>query len=72
MDILTFFQDILTQSQLTEIKRAPTEKRMAALLLLAVFGRQKLSESSVTGRKQGGECRPALDREKVELIIGQY
>ena len=42
---------------------------MTVNLMTAVFERKVLAESSVTGKSKEG--RPALDRTKVELIIGK-
>lgn len=50
--------------------RSPNYKKMTVNLMTALFERSVLAESSVTGKSKEG--RPALDRTKVELIIGQY
>ena len=49
-----------------QIMRSPNLKNMTVNLMTALFARNVLAESSLTGK----EGRPALDRTKVELIIG--
>ena len=52
-----------------EVMRSPNFKKMTVNLMTALFERKVLAESSVTGKSKEG--RPALDRTKVELIIGK-
>ena len=52
-----------------EVMRSPNLKKMMVNLMTALFERKVLAESSVTGKSKEG--RPALDRTKVELIIGK-
>ena len=52
-----------------EVMRSPNLKKMTVNLMTALFERKVLAESSVTGKSKEG--RPALDRTKVELIIGK-
>ena len=51
-----------------EVMRSPNFKKMTVNLMMALFERKTLAESSVTGK--GKEGRPALDYSKVAMIIG--
>ena len=51
-----------------EIMRSHNFKKLTVNLMIALFERKDLAESSVTGKSKEG--RPALDPTKVELIIG--
>ena len=55
---------------MSEVLRSPGFRKMTVNLMTALFERKVLAESSVTGKSKDG--RPALDRRKVELIVGQY
>lgn len=44
-------------------------------LAVVVFGKDAMSTSSLTGRQSGAhkdvECKPSLDEEKLEAVIGE-
>lgn len=55
--------------QMKEVLRSNNFRKMTVNLMAAMFGRKVLAESSVTGKSKEG--RPALDKTKIDLIIGK-
>ena len=53
---------------MSEVMRSPNFKKMTINLMMALFERKVLAESSVAGKSKEG--RPVLNSRKVELIIG--
>lgn len=67
--VVIVFQDFASPVQIAEVNNAKTHKKMAGVLSCVLFERSVLAASSVTGKSKEG--RPALDPEKVQLIIGR-
>ena len=65
MSLLQSFADPV---QVTEIMNTTTEREMTGSLMALLFQRKTIAESSVTGK----EGRPALNPEKVQLIICKF
>jgi hypothetical protein len=58
---------MLTTTALTEVDRAKKFSKLTKTLLAAMFNRETLQKSSLSGKKNNGE---QIDPTKVQMIIG--
>ena len=56
-----------------DVLRAPTYKKMTRCLMVALFTKLEMKNSSVTGRKgiNAETAKQALDPDKVKFVIGK-
>lgn len=70
MPLHSLLQELLTPSALAEVERSKNYSKMTKTILSAVFGREVLMKSTLTGKAKDGEG-DALDPKKVEVIVGK-